>query len=101
VKVEIWPHARNPGATNVRRKTHRRPYWRETKRLAVFTLLAIGVAVVLALFAPQLDGRTLLGLPLGYFLGLYGGVGICLVGVARFASRQDEIDQWHGAQEDL
>jgi putative solute:sodium symporter small subunit len=85
----------------VRRKTHRRPYWRETKRLAVLTLSATIAAIALALLARVFGGRALLGLPLGYFLGLYGGIAICVVAVARFAIRQDEIDQWHGAQEDL
>jgi putative solute:sodium symporter small subunit len=85
----------------MKRKTHRRPYWRETKRLAVLTLVPAAVALIVSLFAPSLDGETLLGLPLGYFLALHGGIVLCLVAVGNFAIRQDETDQWHGAQEDL
>lgn len=84
----------------MKRKTHRRPYWRETKRLAVLTLGLTALAVLFALFGPRLDG-TLLGLPIGYLLAFHGALILCLVTVARFAVRQDEIDQWHGAQEDL
>jgi putative solute:sodium symporter small subunit len=85
----------------LRRKTHRRPYWRETKRLAVLTLALAAFAVSIALFAHRFAGQSLLGLPLGYFLTLHGGIALCLIAVARFAVRQDEIDQWHGAQEDI
>ncbi len=84
----------------MKRKTHRRPYWRETKRLAVLTLGLTALAVLLGLIGPRFGG-TLLGMPLGYFLALHGSLVICLVAVARFAVRQDEIDQWHGAQEDI
>lgn len=85
----------------MKRKAHRRPYWRETKRLAVLALSGAALVVPIALLAPLLEGQTLLGLPLGYMLALHGGIVICLLAVARFAVRQDEIDQWHGAQEDL
>ena len=85
----------------MKRKTHRRPYWRETKRLAVLSLTAVLLAPLSIVAAPLLGARSLLGLPLGYMLALHGGIVICLVAVARFAVRQDEIDQWHGAQEDL
>ena len=84
----------------MKRKTHRRPYWRETKRLAVLTLALTALTVFLSLIGPGFGG-TLLGLPLGFFLALHGSVVICLIAVARFAVRQDEIDQWHGAQEDI
>jgi putative solute:sodium symporter small subunit len=61
----------------------------------------VAAIVVLALVAPQFGGRVILGLPLSYIVALFGSIVLCLIAVARFAVRQDEIDQWHGAQEDL
>ena len=85
----------------MKRKTHRRPYWRETKRLAVMTLVVAGLGLLVPLFAGWLSQWTLLGLPLGYLAALHGGLVLCLLCIGRFAVRQDEIDQWHGAQEDV
>lgn len=84
----------------MKRKTHRRPYWRETKRLAVATLMLACIGLLLPLFSGWLSQWSLLGLPLGYLAALHGGIILCLLGAGRFAGRQDEIDQWHGAQED-
>lgn len=84
----------------MKRRTHRRPYWRETKRLAVATLALAVLCLALPLASHWLSHWSLLGLPLGYLAALHGGIVLCVLGVGRFAGRQDEIDQWHGAQED-
>ena len=39
--------------------------------------------------------------PLGYLLVLHGTVFIAAITVASFVNRQDAIDHWHGAHEDL
>ncbi|MEZ5923344.1 MAG: DUF4212 domain-containing protein [Hyphomicrobiaceae bacterium] len=85
----------------MRHRPHRRPYWRETKRLAVFSLCSAAVAIALPVVATRMASGSLLGLPIGYLAATLGCIAICLLTVARFSVRQDEIDQWHGAQEDI
>ena len=45
--------------------------------------------------------KRILGMPLGYFLACHGLLIIALVTVAVFVNRQDAIDHWHGAHEDI
>ena len=59
----------------------------------------------------EMDGKSILGLlllvwvvlgiPLGYFLACHGLLIIAFVTVAVFVNRQDAIDHWHGAHEDI
>ena len=84
---------------------------RRTRRLNGAVVLASPVSVrqfgillaliLLPLYADQLNARKFLGFPLGYFLACHGLVLIAIVTVFAHINRQDAIDHWHGAQEDL
>lgn len=80
----------------------RKPYWRETKILMIVSMVVPGLLLLAAPFYVELlAGLRLFGLPLSYF-ALGHGVALILVAAGvRFVLRQDEIDHWHGAHEDL
>lgn len=80
----------------------RKPYWRETKFLVIVSLVLPGLLLIAAPFlVERLGGMRVFGLPLPYF-ALAHGVVLVLVGAGmRFVLKQDEIDHWHGAHEDL
>jgi putative solute:sodium symporter small subunit len=56
---------------------------------------------VLPLYADALNEKRILGIPLGYFLACHGLFVIAFATMAVFVNRQDAIDHWHGAHEDL
>jgi len=83
-------------------RKERKPYWRHTKFQMLSSLLPFLLTlIVLPLYADQLNARKFLGFPLGYFLACHGLVLISIVTVFSFINRQDAIDHWHGAHEDL
>jgi putative solute:sodium symporter small subunit len=80
----------------------RKPYWTHTKWQMIATLAPyLLVVFVLPLYAGSLDSHRILGIPLGYFLICHGLIVIAAVATAMFVNRQDAIDHWHGANEDL
>lgn len=80
----------------------RKPYWRHTKWQMLATLLPFLLAVlVVPLYADGLDTKRVLGIPLGYFLVCHGLLVIAAVVTATWVNRQNEIDRWHGANEEL
>lgn len=83
-------------------KKSRRLYWRETKLLSLRTLW-IPALVVLSLpfWTAGLNVIGLAGFTLGYVLLAHVALIVTAVATARFVARQDEIDHWHGAHEDL
>jgi putative solute:sodium symporter small subunit len=82
--------------------SERKAYWRHTKLQMLTGLLPFLVAViVLPLYADALNNSRVLGIPLGYFLACHGLLVIAFVTVAVFINRQDAIDHWHGAHEDI
>ena len=82
-------------------KKRRKPYWRETKMLTVSTLILPGIIMlVLPFWSDELAGPTIVGFPVGYALAAHGVILVAIAAAARFITRQDEIDHWHGAQED-
>jgi putative solute:sodium symporter small subunit len=80
----------------------RKPYWRHTK-WQMFASLApyLMTIVALPLYAEALNTKRVLGIPLGYFLSCHGLLVIAAAITASFVNRQDAIDHWHGANEDL
>jgi putative solute:sodium symporter small subunit len=83
-------------------RKERKPYWRHTKWQAVATLAPLLLAlVVLPLYADRLNSNKFLGFPLGYFLAGHGLLFLAATSVASFVNRQDAIDRWHGAHEDV
>jgi putative solute:sodium symporter small subunit len=82
--------------------SQRKAYWRNTKVQMLTSLLPfVAALIVLPLYADALNGQRVLGIPLGYFLACHGVLVIALVTVAVFVNRQDAIDHWHGAHEDI
>jgi putative solute:sodium symporter small subunit len=83
-------------------RKERKPYWRHTKWQVLTSLIPFLLTlIVLPLYADQLNAKRILGFPLGYFLACHGLVLIAIVTVFSYINRQDAIDHWHGAHEDL
>lgn len=80
---------------------HRRPYWLETRRLVVLSMLP-GLMIVFGslIFMGQLNGIRFIGFPLGYFLLAHGFIIMAFTAIAAHAVRQDHIDRHHGMHED-
>jgi putative solute:sodium symporter small subunit len=83
-------------------RTEREPYWRHTRWQMLTSLLPfLAAMIVLPLYADALNDKRLFGIPLGYFLACHGLFVIAFATVAVFVNRQDAIDRWHGAHEDV
>ena len=83
-------------------RKERKPYWRHTKRQMLTSLLPFLLTlIVLPLYADRLNTGKILGFPAGYFLVCHGLVVIAFVTVTSFVNRQDALDRWHGANEDM
>ncbi len=83
-------------------RKERKPYWRHTKRQMLTSLVPfLTVLIVLPLYAERLNHNKFLGFPLGYFLACHGLILIAILTVTLFVNRQDAIDNWHGAHEDV
>lgn len=80
----------------------RKPYWRHTKWQMVATLAPfLATIIVVPMYADALNAKRILGAPLGYFLLCHGLLLIAAIVTASWVNRQDAIDHWHGANEDL
>ncbi len=83
-------------------RKERKPYWRHTKWQMLTSLLPFLLTlIVLPIYSDRLNSNKVLGFPLGYFLVCHGFLLIAMVTVASFVNRQDAIDHWHGAHEDM
>jgi putative solute:sodium symporter small subunit len=82
--------------------SERKAYWRNTKVQMLTSLLPFLLALlVLPLYAEFLNNKRIFGISLGYFLACHGLIVIAFVTMAVFVNRQDAIDHWHGAHEDI
>lgn len=80
--------------------TQRKPYWRQTKMLMVSSLLLPCILLIgLPFWATRLDGVMVLGLPAAFLLAVHGVVILAIAAVARFAVTQEQIDRWHGTND--
>jgi putative solute:sodium symporter small subunit len=80
----------------------RKPYWRHTKWQMFATLMPFLLAIIaVPLYAEALNSKRILGAPLGFFLSCHGLLLIAAISTAAWVNRQDAIDHWHGADEDL
>ncbi|MDP2620498.1 MAG: DUF4212 domain-containing protein [Hyphomicrobiales bacterium] len=76
-------------------------YWGKTRRLAGITLAIWAFfAIVIHFFAVPLNGFTVLGFPLGFYMAAQGSLVAFVVLVFWFAARQDAIDREYGVAED-
>jgi putative solute:sodium symporter small subunit len=80
----------------------RKVYWGHTKWQMVATLLPFLIGLVIVPhYADALNTKRILGMPFGFFLLCQGLVVVSVVVTAVWVNRQDAIDRWHGAQEDV
>jgi putative solute:sodium symporter small subunit len=83
-------------------RSERRGYWRQTKRQMAYRLIPLlAVLIIAPLYADKLNSNKFLGFPLGFFLVGHGLIVVAVLTVALFVRRQDAIDHWHGAHEDM
>lgn len=83
-------------------RSERRPYWRHTKWQMMASLAPfLGALIVFPIYADKLNSNKFLGFPLGYFMAGHGVILIAVITIASFVNRQDAIDHWHGAHEDV
>lgn len=83
-------------------RKERKPYWRHTKRQMLTSLLPFLLTLLaFPFYAEQLNNSRILGFPAGYFLVCHGIIVIAFITVTSFVNRQDALDQWHGANEDV
>jgi putative solute:sodium symporter small subunit len=101
--AKIAGHSRRNGkAFAMIEWSERKAYWRNTKMQMLTSLLPfLLVLIILPLYADVLNDMRAFGIPLGYFLACHGLLIIAFVTVAVFVNRQDAIDHWHGAHEDI
>jgi putative solute:sodium symporter small subunit len=94
------PH-KNKGVTKVSNTDLEQKHWAATTRLT-WTMLAIWAffAFIIHIFAPSLNGVTILGFPLGYYMAGQGSLIVFVVMLFIFAAAQDKIDRAHGVAED-
>ena len=77
-------------------------YWRHTLLLAaVLVAIVILCAIILPLYAAELNDDTLLGFPLGCYAAAQGVIIILIVAVFWTGHRQARTDREFGAAEEL
>jgi putative solute:sodium symporter small subunit len=76
-------------------------HWAATRGL-MFKTLAIWLvfAFIIHFFAATLNGTSILGFPLGFYMAAQGSLIVFVVLLFWFASAQDKIDQKFGVAED-
>lgn len=75
-------------------------YWSKNVRITG-TLLAIWFVVtyVASYFAPQLNAITILGFPLGFYMGAQGSLIIYVAIIVYYAKRMNKLDREYGVHE--
>lgn len=80
----------------------RKSYWRHTKWQMTATLVPfIAGLMIVPHYADALNAKRFLGAPLGFFVICHALLIVAAVVVTVWVNRQDAIDRWHGAQEDV
>lgn len=76
-------------------------YWQKTRTL-VFTAIAIWAffSFIVHLFAVPLNGITILGFPLGYYMAAQGSLIAFVILIFWFCAKQEKLDRDHGVSED-
>ncbi|MBI1386413.1 MAG: DUF4212 domain-containing protein [Rhizobiales bacterium] len=84
------------------KKKIRKPYWRRTKLLLIMTLiLPLLVIFSMPALLGLLDGFNVLGFPASYFAVAHGTALIAVAAVLRYVTRQENVDRWHGANDEF
>lgn len=83
-------------------RQERKSYWRHTKWQMMTSLLPFLLTlIVFPVYSDRLNSNKFLGFPLGYFLVCHGLILLAMVTLSAFVNRQDTLDHWHGANEDM
>jgi putative solute:sodium symporter small subunit len=83
-------------------RKERKPYWRHTKWQMLASLVPFMMVMILfPIYGQQLNSNRIFGFPLGLFLVGHGLILVAIVTIASFVNRQDAVDRWHGANEDI
>jgi putative solute:sodium symporter small subunit len=76
-------------------------HWRRTRGLMITSLVIWFVfSFLIHLFAPSLNGITIIGFPLGFYMAAQGSLIVFVVLIFWFASKQNQIDEDAGLHED-
>ena len=77
-----------------------REYWSKTVRITG-ALLAIWFVVtfVASYFAVQLNAITILGFPLGFYMGAQGSLIVYVAIIVYYAKRMNKLDREYGVHE--
>ena len=84
----------------MRREHQHRNYWRRNLKMTAL-LLAIWFAVsfVVSFFARELAEITVMGFPLGFYMGAQGAPLVCLAIIWWYARYMNRLDRQYGVRE--
>lgn len=78
----------------------REEYWRRTRRLTLMLLVVwVAVTYVVSWFARDLNEITVLGFPLGFYMGAQGSLFIYLLIVWYYCRAMNRLDAEFGVDE--
>ncbi|RJR19282.1 MAG: DUF4212 domain-containing protein [Nitrospiraceae bacterium] len=76
-------------------------YWNENKKLTWITMIIwFVVSYVAAFFAAELNSITILGFPLGYYMGAQGSLIVFVVLIFNYAAKMNKLDRKYDVEEE-
>lgn len=76
-------------------------YWRENKRLTwIIMIIWFVVTYVAAFFAAELNQISVIGFPLGYYMGAQGSLIVFVILIFFYAKRMNKLDKKYGVEEE-
>lgn len=76
-------------------------YWRENRKVMYLILLTwFTVSYLAAIFASSLNSITILGFPLGYYMGAQGSIVVFVILNLFYSKKMNELDRKYELQED-
>lgn len=78
-----------------------REYWRKNVQITGLLLgIWFVVTYVASFFAPQLNGISILGFPLGFYMGAQGSLIVYVIIIWFYARRMNQLDREYGVHEE-
>jgi putative solute:sodium symporter small subunit len=76
-------------------------YWKENQKLTTITLIIwFLVSYGAAIFVSALNNISILGFPLGYYMGAQGSLIVFVILIANYARQMNRIDKKYGVEEE-
>lgn len=76
-------------------------YWRENKTfMYVILLIWFAVSYLAAIFASSLNSITILGFPLGYYMGAQGSIVTFVILNMIYSLKMNDLDRKYGLEEE-